>query len=325
MDSNPKLFSQKIRLPKRAVIAVLETIMAKTYKQLDAHGIIGGNLVRPLRLMLIFTSISLICILCCSLVSALNQDDISVSLTWSSQAVYPNDTVSVRITLKSNYAEQLRLYRIGLQFDWMDPNEFYTGNFSDNPVFVPSQGTYIFDPIVIQVPFGTSPGSHSYFVGIDGTEGSSASSFSWNSPSFTIEIHDIIESIYGDVLPMVENKLNEAKSANYASSEAQSLLQQAQVEFEHANSLADQGNWSEALISLDVADDFLDQAYAAEQSSGEQQAGPQSLLFYLAIIAIVVIIVIFIIFVLVRKKRKQSDSGAEQPVETIEEQSEEQG
>jgi hypothetical protein len=299
--------------------------MPKTYKQVNAHGLIGGDLVRPLRLMLIVTSISLICILCCSLVSALNQDEISVSLSWSSQAVYPNDIESIRITLKSSSAEQLRLYRIGLQFDWMDPNEFYTGNFSDNPVFVPSQGTYIFDPIVIQVPFDTSPGSHSYFVGIDGTEGLSASSFSWNSSSFTIEIHDFLESIYGDVLPMVENKLNEANSANYASSEAQSLLQQAKVEFDNAPSWATQGNWSEALISLDVADDFLDQAYAAEQSSGEQQAGPQSLLFYLAIIAIVVIIVIFIIFVLVRKKRKQSDSGAEQPVETIEEQSEEQG
>jgi hypothetical protein len=207
----------------------------------------------------------------------------------------------------------------------MDPNEFYTGNFSDNPAVVPSQGIYIFDPIVVQVPLGTSPGSHSYFVGIDGTEGSSASSFSWNSPSFTIEIHDIIESIYSDVLPMVENKLNEAKSANYASSEAQSLLQQAEVEFDNANSFASQGNWSEALISLDVADGFLDQAYAAEQSGGEQQEGLQSLLFYSAIIAIVVIIVISIIVVVVRKKRKQTDSGAEQPVETIEEQSEEHG
>jgi hypothetical protein len=299
--------------------------MPKTYKQVNAHGLIGGDLVRPLRLMLIVTSISLICILCCSLVSALNQDEISVSLSWSSQAVYPNDIVSIRITLKSSFAEQLRIYAIGLHFDWMPSDNFSGPVLSDSPVTVPSQGVYIFDPIVIQVPLGTSPGSHSYFVGIDGTEGSSASSFSWNSPSFTIEIHDIIESYYGDVLPMVENKLNEAKSANYASSEAQSLLQQAQVEFDNATSLATQKRWPEALISLDIADDFLDQAYAAEQRSGEQQAGLQSLLFYLAIIVIVAIIVIFIIFVLVRKKRKQTDSGAEQPVETIEEQSEEQG
>jgi subtilase family serine protease len=205
------------------------------------------------------------------------------------------------------------------------PSDSFSGpDLSDSPVTVPSQGTYIFDPIVIQIPLGTSSGSHSYFVGIDGTEGLSASSFSWNSPSFTIQIHDIVESIYSDIRHIVENKLNGAISANYASSEAQSLLQQAQSEFDNATSLATQGRWPEAIYSLELADDFLDQAYAAEQSSAEQQAGLQSLLFYLAIIAIVVIIVVSIIVVVVRKKRKQTDAGADQPVETIEEQSEEQ-
>ena len=279
--------------------------------------------MRPRRLVLIVTSISLICVLGCSLVSALDADDASVSLSWSSPAVYPNDTVSVTITFKSNSDEKLKIYAIGLQFDWMSSDNFTGHDLSDSPVTVPSQGIYIFDPIFIQIPLGTSHGSHSYFVGIDGTEGLSASSFSWNSPSFTIEIHDIIESYYNDVLPMVENKLNEAESANYASSEAQSLLQQAQVEFTNANNFASQGNWSEALTTLSIADDFLDQAYAAEQSGAEQQTGLQSLLFYLAIIAIVVIIVIAIIFVVVRRRRRQAEPEAEQPVENIEEQSEE--
>jgi hypothetical protein len=301
----------------------LETILAKTYKYLNVHGVIGGDLVRPLRLVLVVTSISLICVLCCSLVSALNADDASVSLSWSSQAVYPNDIVSVTITFKSNSDEQLKIYAIGLHFDWMSADNFSGPDLSSSPVTVPSKGTYISDPIIIQIPLGTSPGSHSYFVGIDGTEGLSASSFSWNSPSFTIEIHDIIESYYNDVLPMVENKLNEAESANYASSEAQSLLQQAQVEFNNATSLATQGRWPEAFTSLSIADGFLDQAYAAEQSGAEQQTGVQSWLFYLAIIAIVVIIVIAIIFVVVRRRRRQVEPEAEQPVEDIEEQSEE--
>jgi hypothetical protein len=274
--------------------------------------------------MLTVTSISLICILCCSLVSALNQNEASVTLFPPNLTGYPGDTVSIRITFKSNYAEQLRIYRIGLQFDWMSSEGFSGHDLSDSPVTVPSQGTYIFDPIVIQIPLNATAGPHSYFVGIDGTEGLSASSFSWNSPSFTIEIHSILESIYSDLLPTVENKLNGAKSANYASSEAQSLLQQAQDTFGNATSFAIEGKWNVAIESLYIADDFLDQAYAAEQSSAEQQAGLQSLLFYLAIIAIVVIIVVSIIVVVVRKRRKQTDAGADQPVETIGEQSEEQ-
>jgi hypothetical protein len=202
------------------------------------------------------------------------------------------------------------------------PSDSFSGpDLSDNPVTIPSQGTYIFDPIVIQIPLNASAGSHSYFVGVDGTEGLSASYFSWNSSSFTIQIHSVIEKIYSDFLPQVENKLNGAISANYASSEAQSLLQQAQGELNNATSFATQGRWSEAIQSLQIAADFLDQAHEAEQRSDEQKAELQSLLFYLAIIAIVVIIVVSIIVVVVRKKRKQTDSVADQSLETIEEQS----
>jgi hypothetical protein len=275
--------------------------------------------------MLIVIAISLICVLCCSFVSALNQDEASVSLFWSSQQVYPGDTVSIRITFKSNYAENLRIYTVGLQFDWMPSDQFSGYDLSSSPVTVPSQGSYIFDPIVVQIPLNASAGSHSYFVGIDGTEGISASYFSWNSSSFTIEIHGFTEKIYRELLPNVENKLNGANSANYESSEAQSLLQQAQSAFANATSAANEGKWSLAIENLEITDDFLDEASEAEQRSDEQRAALQNLLVYVAIIAIVVIIVVSIIVVVVRRRRRQTDSGADQPVETIEEQSEEQG
>ena len=277
--------------------------------------------MRSLRLMLTVTSISIICILCCGLVSALNPDEASVSLFWSSQTVYQGAIVSIRMTFQSNSADQLKIYRIGLHFDWMPPDEFYTSDFSANPVTVPTYGTYIFDPIVIQIPLNVSAGSYSYFVGVDGTEGLSASGFSWNSSSSTIQIHSVIEKIYSDFMPQVESKLNGAISANYESSEAQSLLQQAQGEFGNATDFAGAGRWSEAIQSLQIADDFLDQAHAAEQRSDEQKAEQQSLLFYLAIIAIAVIIAVSIIVVVVRKKRKQTNSVADQSLETIEEQS----
>ena len=277
--------------------------------------------MRPLRLKLTFTSISLICILCCSLVFALNPDEASVSLFWSSQTVYPGDMVSVRLTLKSNYAEQLKIYYIGLHFDWMDPDGFYGSDLSANPVIVPSFGTYIFDAIAIQIPLNVSAGSHSYFVGIDGTEGLSLSNFSWDSPALTIQIHGVTEKIYNGLVSQVESKLNEAIGANYKSAEAQSLLQQAQYEYNRAHSLANEERWNEALSRLYNATDLLEQADESEQVSEEQKAEQQSLLFYLAIIAIAVIVVASIIVVVLRKKRKQPDSVADQQVETIEEQS----
>jgi flagellar biosynthesis/type III secretory pathway M-ring protein FliF/YscJ len=134
-----------------------------------------------------------------------------------------------------------------------------------------------------------------------------------------------MEKIYNDLLPSVQNKLNGAISANYEGSEAQSLLQQAQSTFGDATSNATQGNWNLAIQNLEIAGDFLDQASEAEQKSDEQRGAFQTLLFYVAIIAIVVIIVVSIIVVVVRRRRRQADFGAEQPVEAIEEQSEEQG
>jgi hypothetical protein len=275
--------------------------------------------------MLIVASISLLCILCVGLVSALNQDEASVTLFPSTLTGYPGDTVSIRITFKSNYATELRIYTVGLQFDWMSSDQFSGYNLANSPVTVPSQGTYIFDPIVVQIPLNATAGPHSLFVGIDGTEGLSASPFSWNSTSFTIQVHSIMEKIYNNLLSDVQNKLNGAISANYESSEAQSLLQQAQNTFEGATQNATQGNWNLAIENLEISSDFLDQASEAEQKSDEQRAAFQTLLFYVAIIAIVAIVVVSIIVVVVRKRRKQADFGAEQPVEAIEEQSEEQG
>ena len=271
--------------------------------------------------MLIVTSISLICILCCGLVSALNADEASVSLFWSSQTVFQGDMVTVRITFKSNCPDQLRIYNIGLHFDWMPPDRFAGPDLSANPVIIPSYGTHIFDAIAIQIPLNVSAGSHSYFVGIDGTQGLSASSFSWDSPSSTIQIHAVTEKIYSDLMSQVESKLNEAISATYESAEARSLLQQAQAEYILAISLANEGKRQEAISSLQNAANYVEQANAAEQRSDEQKEGQQSLLFYLAIIAIVVIIAVSIIVVVVRKKRKQTDSVAEQSLEIIEEQS----
>jgi hypothetical protein len=271
--------------------------------------------------MLTVTSISLICILCCGLVSALNPDEASISLSWSSQTVYQGDMVSITISLKSNSTDYLRIYNIGLYFDWMPPDSFSGLDFSANPVTIPSYGTYIFDAIFIQIPSNASVGSHSYFVGIDGTQGSSSSGFSWDSSTSMIQIHPYTAKIYAVFISQVESKLNEAISANYEGAKAQLLLQQAKTEYNLAQSLANEEKWEEAILSLENASNYLEQANAAEEGSDEQKEGQQSWLIYLVIIVIVVIIAVFIIVVVVRKRRKQTDSVAEQSLETIEEQS----
>jgi hypothetical protein len=264
-------------------------------------------------LTLVAISISIICILCCGLVFALNPDEASVSLIWSSQPVYNGDIAFIRINFESNSADQLKIYRLGLHFDWMPPNEFYTSDFSANPVFIPSYGTHIFDVITIQIPLNVTTGSHSYFVGVEGTQGFSPSAFSWDSPESTIQIHATIEKIYNTFLSQVKSKLNEAISANYESAEAQSLLQQAQTEYDSATSLASESKWGEAISSLENASDYVEQAEAAEQLSAEQSAQQQPLLLYIAIIVIVVVVAA-VIAVIWRKKRKMKPKAKQPPL-----------
>ncbi len=65
---------------------------------------------------------------------------------------------------------------------------FYGYDLSRTPVTVASGGTYMFNQISIIVPTNVTLRENSYYVGIDGTQGTSSTVFSWNSPSASIDI-----------------------------------------------------------------------------------------------------------------------------------------
>jgi hypothetical protein len=251
-------------------------------------------------LAIVAISISIICILSIGAVSALNPDEASVTTSWVSPKYYQGDTAAVIVTFQSNIADELSITRIGIQFDWMPPDAYYSYDLSANPVNILPSGSYTFELTNIRFLAGASTGLHSYFISIDYLQNNLSGI--WNSPSFTIQIYDGNEKIYNGLLPQVTTRIN---NATYASAEAQSLLQQAKTEYTKALSSAENGEWQEAVTSLQDASAYLDQAEAAEQSGG-QNAG--SLLLYLAVAVIAVVIVVLVIAVVVRRKRKKTDS-----------------
>jgi hypothetical protein len=269
-------------------------------------------------LALIVISISIICILNIGLVSALNEDEISISPTWKTMAPYQGESTYVKLTLTSSSAEQLRIFRVGLHFDWMASGSFFTLDLTDDPVVFPSQGLHIFDSLVIQIPPNASIGSHSYFIGIDGAEAPYYESFSWDSPSFTLQIQESASSTFYELKAQVYNNITKAVNAAYQSAEAQSLLDQANTEYAHAIELEYESKWSEALLALQNASSYLEQAEVAEKRSfGIDQ---QTLLLIVAVAAIVVVVIIVVVM---RRRRKKTDATADvvdQSLETIEEQ-----
>ena len=269
--------------------------------------------MKALSLVAIVISVSIICALNFGLVSALDSDEASVSLLWLSQAITNGDIVSVRATFTNNSPDLLRIYRMGFHFDWMSSDEYYTSDFSSSPVTLPSSALEVFDDLSIEIPFNVSAGEHSFFVAVAGTQGIEQESFAWESPTFNIKIDPIIAKIYIDVQSEVKSKLSNATTANYVSSEAKSLLQQAQTQYNSAELLAAQEQWGDALISLESASEYLDQAEVAEQINAEQTAQQQQLLLIAAIVLVIVILVVSVIVVMARRKRKKLDEGVDQP------------
>jgi hypothetical protein len=267
--------------------------------------------VKSFPLAIVVISISVICILSIGAVSALNPDDASVTTSWVSLKYYQGDSAAVIVTFQSNVADELSITRVGIQFDWMPPTAYYSYDLSANPVYVPSFGNYTFELTNIPLLAGATAGSHSYFISVDGLQNNVE--FMWNSPSSNLQIYDSHEKTYNMLLPQIAARIN---NATYTSADAQSLLQQAQTEYAQALSSAKNGEWQNAVTSLQNASDYLDQAEAAEQKSGGLGGLGSNLLFYLAVVVIVVVIALSVLAVAVRRKRKKTDSV--EPVEPVE-------
>jgi hypothetical protein len=265
--------------------------------------------VKSFPLAIVAVSISVICIiLSIGAVSALYPDDASVTTSWVSPKYYQGDTAAVIVTFQSNVADELSITRVGIQFDWMPPTAYYSYDLSANPVPIPSFGNYTFELTNIPLLVGATAGSHSYFISIDGLQNNVE--FIWDSPSSTLQIYDGSEKNYNRLLPQVAARIN---NATYTSAEAQSLLQQAQTEYAQALSSAKNGEWQNAVTSLQNASAYLDQAEAAEQKSSGSGG---NLWLYLVVVVIVVAITLSVLAVAVRRKRKKTDSG--EPVEPVE-------
>ena len=257
--------------------------------------------MKQLPLIIVAVSIMIICFLNTSLVSALESDEASVTLEWSSQTVYQGSIVNVVITFHNNAADELTIDRIGLHFDWMESDEFAGRDFTASPITVPAGGSYTFEAVTITVSNNTSAGEHSYFAGVDGSD--SFGNFAWDSPEYTIEISSSGKKAFEDLLRTVQTELSEALNVTYKSSDAESLLQQATDAYTQANLEAGEGNYQDAITILENLSSYLDQAEVAEQQYAEQMAQQQQLILVAAIIVIVVVVVV-VIALLWRRRNK---------------------
>ncbi|MEJ2272889.1 MAG: hypothetical protein P8X91_10580 [Candidatus Bathyarchaeota archaeon] len=93
---------------------------------------------------------------------------------------------------------------------------------------------------------------------------------------------------------------------NYRSSEAQSLLGQAQNAYSQAISSADSSNWDYAISLLQSASNYIEQAEVKEEEFIETSGSIDPLVILIGIGVIVIVVLVIIIFV--RQKRMKTVS-----------------
>jgi len=247
---------------------------------------------------------------------ALDQDDFSVSPSWSTPLYYQGDSVSLKLILSSKSSEVLTVYYIGVHFDWMEEESFYGRDLSEDPVTVESLKVHVFDPMAITIPSDVSVGIHNYTIGIQIADPTSPDIVSWDSEARTIYVQDGDSKAYRELLQNVTVKINEAINATYQNPEAKSLLEQAEDEYAQAFVSSFDEQWEDAIAHLQAADNYLDQAVAAEQLGTQQSSEMQRLLWIVAPIATAVI-VSFIVILVWRRRQPPADEY-DQPTETQE-------
>ena len=258
-------------------------------------------------LALLAISITIICIIGTYPVSALEQNDISLSPIWSTPLYFQGDVVTIKIVLTNNSSDLLTVYTVGIHLDWMGQDEFAGRNLSNDPVVVASHETYVFDPVAINIPSDVSVGDHEYTLGVEVSEGSSSTIVSWDSQARGMQILAAGAKPFRELSINVSTKINKAINATYQSPEAISLLEQANNEYGQAFMASFNEEWDEALAHLNTAYDYAEQAAEAEQQYLEQAANLQQLILIIAPIIALIIVAIVVILMWRRRKPKTEE------------------
>ena len=253
-------------------------------------------------MLYVFVSLSLVFSLLCGVCNALEQDALIASPVLASQDAYPGGSMLASVILQNNSTEILTIQYVGFQFDWMSSDQFLGYDLTDKPIVISPNADQYTNPVTVFLPEDVTVGEHSYFVGIDGLEGTDL--FTWDSPTFTLLVQDSKIHEYNVLLPQVSGNISASEGNSYQSSNAQSLQGQAEEAYEQALDYANQNSWNEAVSKLNSASTLLQQADAEEQKYLAEKSSTETLLITIGIVIVAVLVILVVLYLM--KKRKEN-------------------
>jgi hypothetical protein len=269
--------------------------------------------VKKTRILLVVFACSLIaCAMFSGLAFALSQEEATASVAWVPLAPLPGNSATASVIFINNSPDNLTVESVSIHFDWMGAG-LYVGATLPNPVTVPVNDSQVLSPLLINIPANVTSGTHTYTVGIDGVQGASTA-FSWDSTQLMITIGTGAPSqeSFNQWNSMVAGKLSTAEKANYRSSQAKSLLQQAKTANEQAQNSSKAGNWALAVSSLQTASSLLDQAATAEKNY-KPTFWDQYLLIVIVGVVVAAVVAVLLVLFMVRRRRKQPETPPAAP------------
>ena len=121
--------------------------------------------------------------------AALTQDQAQIHNFFQPNILIPGQSVSASVFFVSNISDTLTLTSVGYHFDWMSTGNFVGADLSSQPITVAADGTQSIGTITISIPSNVTLGDHTFYIEIEGYQGSSSSNtFSWDSPSLSVAV-----------------------------------------------------------------------------------------------------------------------------------------
>lgn len=142
--------------------------------------------MKSLKILVIVTVILVVVFLCSGFVAAITQDQGTARALFSTgDTIQAGQPATVYVFFNSNSGDSLIVTAVSLHFDWM-PTGQVVGYQLTTPYTMDNGSSHTFDPMQVNIPLNLVSGSHSYYVGIDGTE--NGATFSWDSTDLIVDI-----------------------------------------------------------------------------------------------------------------------------------------
>jgi|GEM_PF-4045201 len=149
--------------------------------------------------------------------------NVYVNATMPYDVLYQGDITSANITVKNNENFPVRIYSIGVHYDWMPTNVFSSVDFGGNYVQVESNGVTSPGQLLIQCDNNVTTGYHSFYYNVNLNWYNSYTAVWVNETVVqpgTIFVESPLKPQALQELQFANKTLSDAKNANYQSKRA---------------------------------------------------------------------------------------------------------